>query len=129
MPRLLLLRHAQPDFEGNYDSITALGEQQSLWAGDHFAMRGLRFARMVSGSLVRQRRTLEIIRARLQSSLTMIVDPGLNEYDPSAVLAAAGAFDEAGLRASGDRRAYFMALCSSAKRGSVAPSCRSVTRP
>jgi broad specificity phosphatase PhoE len=110
MPRLLLLRHAQPDFEGNYDSITALGEQQSLWAGEHFAMQGLRFARMVSGSLVRQRHTLEIIRTRLQSSPAMLVDPGFNEYDPSAVLSASGAVDEPGLRASGNRRAYFMAL-------------------
>jgi broad specificity phosphatase PhoE len=110
MPRLLLLRHAQPDFEGNYDSITALGEQQSLWVGEHFALQGLRFARMVSGSLVRQRRTLEIIRGRLEDPQATLVDPGFNEYDSSAVLAASGTLDEAGLRASGDRRAYFRAL-------------------
>jgi broad specificity phosphatase PhoE len=110
MPRLLLLRHAQPDFPGNYDSITALGVEQSQWAGEHLAARGLRFARVVSGSLVRQQRTLEIIRARLADAPTPVVDSRFNEYDPSAVLAASGEVDEIGLRASGDRRAYFMAL-------------------
>jgi broad specificity phosphatase PhoE len=118
MPRLLLLRHAQPDFTGNYDSITALGEHQAIWAGEHFAMRGLRFARMVSGSLVRQRRTLEIICARLESAPGLLVDAGFNEYDPTSVLAAAGTLDEAGLRARGDRRAYFMALRSALRNWS-----------
>jgi broad specificity phosphatase PhoE len=110
MPRVLLLRHAQPDFEGNYDSITSLGEQQSAWIGEHFAAQGLRFARMVSGSLVRQVRTLQILRAHLQDPVPAQVDARFNEYDPSAVLANCGADDEAALRASGDRRAYFTAL-------------------
>lgn len=112
MPRLLLLRHAQPDFAGNYDSITALGEQQSSWVGEHFAAQGLRFARVISGSLVRQRHTLDIIRAHLDPAPAPAVDSRFNEYDPSAVLAACGAHDEAGLRAAGDRRAYFLALRS-----------------
>lgn len=122
MPRLLLLRHAQPDFAGNYDSITALGEQQSSWVGEHFAVQGLRFARMVSGSLVRQRRTLEIVRTRLESAPATVVDAGFNEYDPSAVLAASGAIDEADLRASGDRRAYFLALRSALRNWSQCAS-------
>jgi hypothetical protein len=42
MPRLLRLRQAQTDFAGNFDSITALGEQQSSWVGEHFAEQGLR---------------------------------------------------------------------------------------
>jgi broad specificity phosphatase PhoE len=112
MPRLLLLRHAQPDFAGNYDSITALGEQQACWAGEHFATQGLRFARMVSGSLIRQRRTLEIIRNQMDAPPPALVDAGFNEYDPSVVLAACGTQDEVRLRASGDRRAYFLALRS-----------------
>jgi broad specificity phosphatase PhoE len=118
MPRLLLLRHAQPDFAGNYDSITSLGEQQSHWVAEHFAMRGLRFARMVSGSLVRQRHTLEIIRSRIDPSAQAVVDGGFNEYDPSAVLAAVGSVDDTGLRASGDRRAYFTALRSALRHWS-----------
>ena len=62
MPYLYLVRHAQPDFTGNYDSVTALGVQQAAWLGQHFAARGLRFARVVSGSLQRQVQQLRINR-------------------------------------------------------------------
>ncbi len=51
MPYLYLVRHGQPDFTGNYDSLTALGMQQSNWLGEHFAARGLQFARVASGTL------------------------------------------------------------------------------
>ena len=61
MPYLYLVRHAQPDFVGHYDSVTDLGLQQSAWLGEHFAARGLRFARVISGSLERQRHTLDAI--------------------------------------------------------------------
>lgn len=110
MPRLHLLRHAQPDFAGDYDSITPLGERQADWLGEHLAARGLRFARAVSGSLVRQQRTLVRILARLDGAPAPGIDPRLNEYDPAQVLAAFGQGDEAALRAAGDRRAYFAAL-------------------
>ena len=43
MPHLYLVRHAQPDFTGHYDSVTALGLQQSAWLGQHLAARGLRY--------------------------------------------------------------------------------------
>ena len=46
MPYLYLVRHGQPDFAGNYDSLTDLGVQQSTWLGEHFAARGLQFARV-----------------------------------------------------------------------------------
>jgi broad specificity phosphatase PhoE len=58
MPYLYLVRHAQPDFAHNYDRITALGVEQSAWLGQHFAALGLAFARVVSGTLVRQQETL-----------------------------------------------------------------------
>jgi broad specificity phosphatase PhoE len=110
MPRLHLLRHAQPDFAGNYDSITPLGEQQAAWLGEHLAARGLRFARVLSGSLVRQQRTLQRMLAQLEDAPAPGIDPRFNEYDPAQVLAAFGPGDEAALRAAGDRRAYFAAL-------------------
>jgi broad specificity phosphatase PhoE len=110
MPCLYLVRHGQPDFAGDYDSVTALGLQQSAWLGEHFAARGLRFARAISGDLRRQVRTLETIAGRLAVPPPLHVDPRLNEYDPASVLAAFGAGDEQELRASGDRRAYFSAL-------------------
>ena len=105
MPHLYLVRHGQPDFAGDYDSVTALGMQQSVWLGEHFAARGLRFARAVSGSLRRQANTLEAIMGRLPAAPPMHVDPRLNEYDPASVLAAFEVGDEPGLRAAGDRRA------------------------
>ena len=74
MPYLYLVRHAQPDFAGNYDSVTGLGLEQSRWLGEHFASRGLKFVRAISGSLQRQRSTLEAMAAALKmifcSSLT-----------------------------------------------------------
>ena len=110
MPRLHLLRHAQPDFAGNYDSITPLGEQQAAWLGEHFAARGVRFARAICGSLARQQQTLARILLRLDDAPTPEVDPRFNEYDAAHVLAAFGPGNDAGLRAAGDRRAYFAAL-------------------
>jgi broad specificity phosphatase PhoE len=110
MPRLHLLRHAQPDFAGNYDSITSLGEQQAAWLGEHFAARGVRFARAICGSLVRQQQTLAQILLRLDDAPTLEVDPRFNEYDPAHLLAAFGPGEDAVLRAAGDRRAYFAAL-------------------
>lgn len=110
MPRLHLLRHAQPDFAGNYDSITSLGEQQAAWLGEHFAALGVSFARAFSGGLVRQQRTLARILAQLEGAPAPGVDRRFDEYDPVQVLASFGRGDEAALRAAGDRRAYFAAL-------------------
>src|SRR5688572_27706848 len=37
MPVIHLVRHAQPDFHGNYDSLTELGYEQCRWLGEHYA--------------------------------------------------------------------------------------------
>ncbi len=110
MPYVYLVRHAQPDFAGHYDSVTALGLQQSQWLGRHFAAMGLRFARILSGSLERQRQTLQSMLEQLPGSPPPTVDPRFNEYDASSVLAANAPVDDRALRASGDRRAYFSAV-------------------
>ena len=60
MPYLYVVRHGQPDFAGNYDSLTPLGEQQSTWLGEHLAARNLRFARVVCGTLQRQVSTCDL---------------------------------------------------------------------
>jgi broad specificity phosphatase PhoE len=110
MPYLYLVRHAQPDFAGHYDSITELGVQQSAWLGEHFAARGLRFARVISGSLERQRGTLEAILRHLPEAPPVVTDPRFNEYDAASVLGAFHLGDESALRAAGDRRRYFTAV-------------------
>jgi broad specificity phosphatase PhoE len=112
MPHLYLVRHAQPDFTGDYDSVTALGRQQSAWLGQHLARRGLRFARVLSGSLQRQQHTLETALQHLPDAPQRRVDPRFNEYDAASVLSAFHAGDEAAMRAAGDRRAYFTAVRS-----------------
>lgn len=110
MPYLYLVRHAQPDFAGHYDSVTALGLEQSAWLGEHLVARGIGFARVISGSLDRQVGTLDAILERLPMRLPRLVDPRFNEYDPASVLAAFNLGDERALRATGDRRRYFTAV-------------------
>ena len=68
MPYLYLVRHGQPDFTGNYDSITALGAQQSTWLGEHFALRGLTFARVASGTLQRQVQTCDLVLSAMAAT-------------------------------------------------------------
>jgi broad specificity phosphatase PhoE len=110
MPYLYLVRHAQPDFAGHYDSVTALGLEQSAWLGEHFAARGVRFARVISGSLDRQKGTLDTLLTRLPDAPPPSTDPRFNEYDAASVLGAFHLGDEQKLRATGDRRAYFSAV-------------------
>ena len=110
MPYVYLVRHAQPDFTGHYDSVTALGLRQSAWLGEHWTARGLRFARAVSGSLDRQTGTLEAMVAAGLHAPDRLVDPRFNEYDAACVLGAFHAGDERALRAGGDRRGYFTAV-------------------
>lgn len=110
MPYLYLVRHAQPDFAGHYDSVTELGQQQAAWLGEHFAARGLRFARTISGSLARQSGTLVTMLRHLPSAPAPTVDPGFNEYDAASVLGAFHCGDEIALSATGDRRGYFTAV-------------------
>ncbi len=110
MPYLYLVRHAQPDFAGHYDSVTELGLQQATWLGQHFAARGLQFARVVCGNLARQSGTLETLLKYLPGSPAPRVDPGFNEYDAARMLHAFHGGEERALRATGDRRAYFSAV-------------------
>jgi broad specificity phosphatase PhoE len=112
MPHLYLVRHAQPDFTGHYDSVTALGLQQCAWLGQHFAARGLRFARVVSGTLQRQVHTLETTLQHLPNAPQRLIDPRFNEYDAASVLSAFHLGNEGEMRASGDRRGYFTAVRS-----------------
>lgn len=110
MPHLYLVRHAQPDFTGHYDSVTELGLQQSVWLGQHFAARGLRFARVACGSLQRQLHTLETLLIHMPGAREPLVDPRFNEYDAASVLSAFHCGDERAMRTAGDRRGYFTAV-------------------
>jgi broad specificity phosphatase PhoE len=118
MPYLYLVRHGQPDFAGNYDSITDLGGRQSGWLGQHFADNGLAFDRVVSGTLQRQVATLEHIQAALPAPAPSLQDPRLNEFDHLGLLQMFEGDHLAALRAAGDRRAYFTAISRALQRWS-----------
>ena len=110
MPILHLVRHAQPDFHGDYDSITALGRDQAAWLGAHYRELGVHFDRSISGRLKRQRQTLEIMLGEMSLSPALQLDARFDEYDADRVLTLFGGHHAAAARASGDRRAYFKAL-------------------
>jgi len=118
MPYLYLVRHGQPDFAGNYDSITALGARQSTWLGEHFAARGLRFARVLAGTLQRQVSTCELVMTALAGPRDFTQDARFNEYDHLALLQFFEGARLQEIRASGDRREYFAAIRSAMQKWS-----------
>ena len=118
MPYLYLVRHGQPDFAGNYDSITDLGARQSTWLGEHFAARGLRFARVLAGTLQRQVSTCELIINMLDGQRDFAQDARFNEYDHLSLLRFFEGDRLQEIRASGDRRQYFAAIRSAMQKWS-----------
>ena len=110
MPYLYVVRHGQPDFKGHYDSLTPLGFRQSEWLGEHFAERGLRFARVVSGTLRRQVETCDTILAQIPGAPEPRRDARLNEYDHASLLSFFEGDALVRLRVAGDRRGYFIAM-------------------
>ena len=117
-----LVRHAQPDFHGNYDSLTSLGYEQARWLGEHYAALGLGFDRIHTGSLVRQAETARALRERLPSTPDLVVDARYNEYDIGDVLGGYAGQADVKLRATGDRRAYFTAVRNALLAWSAAKS-------
>jgi broad specificity phosphatase PhoE len=110
MPYLYLVRHGQPDFTGHYDSITDLGARQSAWLGAHFASRGLRFARVASGTLQRQVATCERMLAHMPGVHSPLQDARFNEFDHASLLSFFEGDGVQELRKAGDRRGYFAAI-------------------
>jgi broad specificity phosphatase PhoE len=110
MPYLYLVRHGQPDFTGNYDSLTSLGARQSVWLGEYFAALGLRFARVASGTLRRQADTCDAVLQHMPGSPAPARDARFNEYDHASLLCFFEGDRLQSLRAAGDRRGYFTAI-------------------
>ncbi|MFA6245264.1 MAG: phosphoglycerate mutase family protein, partial [Candidatus Hydrogenedentales bacterium] len=58
---LTVVRHGQASFhEDDYDKLSPLGEEQARSLGTYWARHGIRFDHVVSGPLVRQRRSAAI---------------------------------------------------------------------
>lgn len=78
MGELVLIRHGQASFgTDDYDRLSPLGFEQARCLGNYFAERGIGFQRVVSGTLLRHRQTLEGTGIDVQPELL----PGLNEFD------------------------------------------------
>ncbi len=89
MSEIFLVRHAQASFGAdNYDQLSPLGIQQSQWLGEHFHDRGIRFDRVIAGSLSRQQDTATAILAMSDTKTPLEIQPGLNEFDFHALAAA-----------------------------------------
>lgn len=111
MATLYLVRHGQASFAAeNYDRLSALGRQQSVWLGEYFAERGVVFARAVCGTMDRQRQTARAILETMGSGLTAEEHPGWNEYSGEALYKAYVGDEWARGRATGDVRAVYRVI-------------------
>lgn len=90
MSLVFLVRHAQASFGArNYDELSSLGRRQARWLGEYFDARALRFARVMSGTLVRQQSTAQEILAAMGCDATELrTHPGLDEYPGEALYTA-----------------------------------------
>ena len=85
MPLLLIVRHGQASFgAADYDALSALGVRQAQRTAAALQAAGIPVARVISGSLRRQRDTASAI-ARAYG-LTASVDAGWDEYDADPIL-------------------------------------------
>lgn len=113
MAELFLVRHGQASFGADdYDRLSERGEQQSEWLGEHFALNGLRFDRVMTGTLKRHAQTLAAMRRAMPDlPLDCTLHPGLDEYDFHALICAMGErHREIAARASEQPREFFNAL-------------------
>lgn len=87
MAELYLVRHGQASFGADdYDQLSDLGTQQSVWLGEYFAQRDITFDRVMTGTLRRHEQTAAGIYRGLDRPLEHCdVEPGLNEYDFQAL--------------------------------------------
>lgn len=110
MAQLYLVRHGQASYGAqNYDKLSELGWRQSRWLGEYFAERGIRFDRIVRGTLVRHAETLQGILEGMGAAGPHAEDGGLNEYDSHSILAAHYGKAHPGPQGA-DRRAHFRML-------------------
>lgn len=86
MPTILLIRHAQAAFGSvDYDKLSDLGRRQSAVLCAELMRRELNVTRIVSGSLIRQRETAEIVASGFDGHVEL--DARWDEYDVDGILA------------------------------------------
>jgi broad specificity phosphatase PhoE len=97
-PTLLLVRHGQAGQDpAHYDQLSPLGVEQSRRLASYWLAHGEYFEGVCSGSLVRQKRTLESIREGFAKAGRPLPDAevleGLNEYGFQALIGALAAIE------------------------------------
>jgi broad specificity phosphatase PhoE len=91
MGHLTLVRHGQArSFEKESDRLSAIGEEQARSLGRFWIRRETAFNEVYSGTLVRQRRTAEIVgECFIEAGLNwpeIQMTPELNEYDSDGII-------------------------------------------
>ena len=114
MSLVYLVRHGQASFGAqDYDRLSELGRQQARWLGGYFAERGLRFARVMAGTLTRQQDTaLEVMAAMGADAAQLLTHAGLDEYHGEAVYSAWAGGADPRQQQRADYRAYWRAFRS-----------------
>ena len=104
MGQIFLVRHGQASFNAtNYDQLSPLGIEQAQLLAQWFSSCGVRFNRIVSGTMQRHRDTARAFLAALTPAATKIDDADFNEYDHQDVLLRHVPEGGAALRARKDR--------------------------
>ena len=86
---LYLVRHGQASFgAADYDRLSAKGLHQCERLGAWFSSHGIVFDAVLTGTLKRHLQSLEAIETGLAREHEALRWPGLNEYDPEALVRA-----------------------------------------
>ncbi len=89
MRALYFIRHGQAGTRADYDALSKIGRRQARLLGEYLAGQGLRFARVCSGSLIRQRDTAAEVRAAFEAAAepfpAIAVEPGWDEFDLAGI--------------------------------------------
>jgi broad specificity phosphatase PhoE len=89
MGTLYLVRHGQASFgAADYDQLSDLGTRQCGRLGAWFRSHGVAFDAVLTGTLRRHVQSLTAIEAGLGARHQAQVWPGLDEYDPEALVRA-----------------------------------------
>ncbi|MBA3783166.1 MAG: histidine phosphatase family protein [Nocardioides sp.] len=104
MGLLLLVRHGQASFgAADYDVLSETGWEQSRVLGRWLREHGVTPDAVVAGGMRRHRETVEAMLTGLSSEVEPTIDPGWDEFDHLAVVAAypdlpAGELDRRGFQ-------------------------------
>ncbi len=88
MSEIYFVRHGQASLGAKiYDQLSDLGQQQSIWLGEHYRQRELNFDRVITGDMRRHKQTLAGIEEGMGQSLESTIDAGFNEFHFRPIMA------------------------------------------